>query len=203
MKELRISVGIIPDGNRRYAKKLLQNPEEGYGPGAEAIKKIIRRAFDLNVIGNMVIYLLSKDNVRKRPPEQVRAILDASEDVLRFCSSLKDVGITFIGDQTMSEIKGFHDNYGRQGEKMNLFFLTNYSPEWDRGVCYAYSSRVPELDLVIRTSGDQGLSGFVPHRCGYARLFFPKSCWPDFRPDSFQAIINEYLTMGKRSNSGA
>ena len=57
---------------------------------------------------------------------------------------------------------------------------------------------MPDPDLIIRTSGEQRLSGFLPWQTVYSELFFTKTLWPDFSKEEFQSILREYGSRERR-----
>ncbi|MCL5239193.1 MAG: polyprenyl diphosphate synthase [Candidatus Marsarchaeota archaeon] len=57
---------------------------------------------------------------------------------------------------------------------------------------YMISSRVPDIDMVIRTSGEERLSGFMPFQSGYSELYFSKKLWPDFTRKDLERALSEY-----------
>ena len=57
---------------------------------------------------------------------------------------------------------------------------------------HLYAPELPPLDLVIRTSGERRLSGFMLYRAAYAELYFVEKHWPDFMPDDFKAALSDY-----------
>ena len=63
---------------------------------------------------------------------------------------------------------------------------------------FLYTSGVPDPDLIIRTSGEQRLSGFLPWQAAYSELYFCKNLWPDFSKKDFEAALTDYTTRQKR-----
>ena len=63
---------------------------------------------------------------------------------------------------------------------------------------YMFSSAIPEIDLLIRTSGEERLSGFMPWQSGYSELYFTKKLWPDFTRKDLETALEEYQRRQRR-----
>lgn len=63
---------------------------------------------------------------------------------------------------------------------------------------YLFSSTIPDIDLLIRTSGEERLSGFMPWQSGYSELYFSKKLWPDFTRKDLEAALEEYERRQRR-----
>lgn len=217
-------VGIIMDGNRRWAKKHHLPVAVGHSKGAEAFKKF---ALYCNRIGlkYLTVYAFSTENW-KRSEAEVSALMKLFkkyiDDVMEEFKK-ENIRIKFIGDSSKfsSEIqKGINDiesntqnrsglhlniamNYGSRAEMTNAVRLI--SEKAVNGVIdfkkitedtvfrHLYTCDSPDLDLVIRTAGEQRLSNFLLWQAAYAEFYFSEVLWPDFDEKEFDKAINEYL----------
>ena len=173
----KLSVGIIPDGNRTWAKKAGLEPQQGYEHGTRVAIEIIKTALQLGTVDRLVFYTLSHENIERRPTNQVDAILTALEGVLRKARSLPNISIQFIGEQSIPKLERLSEEFSTTGNGMQVNFLAVYSAAWDLQTRPIRSVAIPPLDVVIRTSGETRLSGFLPWQSAYSQLLFTRRCF--------------------------
>jgi undecaprenyl diphosphate synthase len=198
-------VGIIPDGNRRWAEQKGIPKEEGYENGVDpglALFKLCRQTG----IKEITYYGFTTDNT-KRPVEQKRAFTDACIKAVKILSD-EDASLLVLGNSDSpsfpKELLPFTQRrtLGSGGMKVN--FLVNYSWEWDLNslkmadpaqkniVNNIKSAEVSRVDLIIRWGGRRRLSGFLPVQSIYADFYVLDDYWPDFKPDHFYQALNWY-----------
>lgn len=206
-------IGIIPDGNRRWAKSNGMSKEQGYAYGLRPGLELLRLCRSIGV-KELTFYGFTVDNT-KRPAIQTKAFQQACVDAINYITD-EDVSLLVIGN---TESKMFPQEllpltkrkiFGNGGIKVN--FLVNYGWEWDlenllkessleNGIISRIkSSDISRIDLVIRWGGRRRLSGFLPAQSVYADFFIIDEYWPDFQPEHFHEAISWYnsqdITLG-------
>ena len=185
-------IGIIPDGNRRWAKENGLNKEDGYAYGLEPALKLLRLASALGV-RELTYYGFTVDNC-KRPKEQVlafsKACIRAAEIVSGEGASLYVVGNT-KSDCFPFDLLPYTVPKPRNEGQMRVNLLVNYGWEWDMKSGWA-SRNIPRIDLVIRWGGMCRLSGFLPVQTVYSDICVIDDLWPDYRDEQFQHALQWY-----------
>lgn len=189
-------IGIIPDGNRRWATSngipKIKGWEQGIDPGY-ALFKLIQKAG----IEEVTYYGYTMENAR-RPIIQRNAIINACIQGVKILSQ-EDAELLVVGktDSKMfpEELCPYTEKrvkFGKGGIKVN--FLVNYGWEWDlnnlktagsqeKGIISQLKScEVSKIDLIIRWGGWSRLSGFLPVQSTYADIYIVNELWPDFKP---------------------
>jgi len=221
-------VGIIMDGNGRWAKKRNLPRSAGHRAGAQTLKTITEFAGNLG-IRYLTAYAFSTENW-KRPKEEVNALMDLLLKYMGDKDQLagKDVVIKVIGDRSKlsDEINKEIDNieeYTKDNPGMVLFLAINYggrqeivhsvrklaenvskgeiSPDSiteDSISSYIYTSEIPDVDLIIRPSGELRLSNFLLWQSAYSEFWFSDINWPDFKTDDFAHAILDYQNRNRR-----
>ncbi|AAK79400.1 undecaprenyl diphosphate synthase [Clostridium acetobutylicum] len=206
-------IGIIPDGNRRWAVSKGMSKEEGYNPGISPGLQLLRLCKQVG-IKEVTYYGFTVDNT-KRPKNQRLAFTDAcikAVDVIsKENASLLVVGNT-ESDMFPKELLPYtkRKSFGDGGIKVN--FLVNYGWEWDlnkikegeksskKVVSYINSSYISRVDLIIRWGGRRRLSGFLPVQSIYSDFYVVDDYWPDFKPEHFFDALDWYskqdITLG-------
>ena len=229
MEKLPRHVGIIMDGNGRWAKKNKMKIALGHRAGTEALREIIRNSSDIGIEA-LSLYAFSTENW-SRSKTEVDALMGL---LLEFFSSeidelhQKHVRITILGEKEMlppeqrqalidAETRTFDNtglklniaiNYGGRAELARAARLLAREvaegirlPESiDEAAMQArlYTEGLPDVDLLIRTSGEMRLSNFMLWQCAYAEFVFPKKLWPDFTLEDYHACIAEYQSRTRR-----
>ncbi len=199
----KLVIGIIPDGNRKWAKKEGFEVSSGYRRGAEVALGIIKTALELGTLKRLVFYTLSHENVEKRPMGQVDAIINALEYVLLMLRTFPDLSVQFIGEPAIPKLERLKNELPVFGGRLQIDFLAVYSATWDLQSRPIKSATIPPLDIIIRTSGETRLSGFLPWQSAYSQFFFTKTLWPDFTATEFRKILRQYNKIRKQGVSGA
>lgn len=206
-------IGIIPDGNRRWAVNKGLNKEDGYFKGLTPGVEILNLAKEAG-IEEITYYGFTTDNC-KRPKIQVDSFVKACVDAVEIISK-HDVSLLVVGNGTSkffpNELKKYtrRTNIGNGGIKVN--FLVNYGWEWDiSGINNISNSRknildtikskdISRIDLIIRWGGRRRLSGLLPVQSVYSDFFVIDEMWPDFKPKHFYDALSWYdaqdITLG-------
>jgi len=224
-----IHIGLIMDGNGRWAQRRGLPRKFGYRHGAEACRKIISHARDRG-IKYVTAFAFSTENW-KRPPDEIDVIMELLRDYLgEFdCYRKENVRVCFLGDPSplapdlQEIISGItRDTGGNDGLWLN--FAINYGGRDEllhaaKGLIHKYSrgeigdinalteedfesclftAGQPDVDLVIRTSGELRISNFLLWQSAYAEYAFPEMLWPDFTPSQFDKVLADYSMRSRR-----
>lgn len=197
-KRLPTHIGIIPDGNRRWAVKngLLKKDgyEHGIQPGFELYEMMLEYG-----IQEATFYGFTKDN-NKRAKDQRDAFTQSCVDAVQLLSG-KDANLLVIGN---TESPAFPLELNKYANKrvhfgrglININFLVNYDWEWDLNNLIENktlkSADIPRVDLIIRWGGCRRLSGFLPAQSVYADFYIIDDYWPDFNKTHFLDALRWY-----------
>ncbi|MCI5669041.1 MAG: polyprenyl diphosphate synthase [Oscillospiraceae bacterium] len=221
-------IGIIMDGNGRWAKKRGLPRNFGHKQGAAVFKKTINWARELGV-KCVTFYAFSTENW-KRPAEEVNGIMNLLRQYIKDirAAAREDIRFIFLGDITalppdITEelmdiqnstvdntgfIAGVALNYGGRDEIVRAARLLAQKAV-DGEIIPAgitedamdklmYTAQMPPLDLVIRPSGEQRLSNFLIWQAAYAEFVFMDVLWPDFTKKHLEQAIDEYIGRDRR-----
>ncbi len=218
-------VGIIMDGNRRWAKDKGLSPLKGHEAGTKTLKEIVRAGRDAGV-QHMIFYTFSTENWN-RSEEEVSYLLNliANFAEKEFDEFHKEGGVIHIvGDksrfsQKLQKILQEAEEKSKNNPGLHLYFALNYggraeilsavkkiveeNPKSEE-ITEAYFAKhlqtgdMPDPDIIIRTSGEMRLSGFLPWQAVYSELFFTTVMWPDFSKEEFTKILEEYDARERR-----
>lgn len=192
-------IGVIPDGNRRWAVENGLEKKDGYDRGLHPGLELYKLCKELGV-EEISYYGFTVDNT-KRPTEQRLSFTNACVEAVKLLSH-QDAELLVLGN---ADSKMFPEEllpytkrktFGKGGMKLN--FLVNYSWEWDTGFAKndlmgpLQSQDVSRVDLVIRWGGRKRLSGFLPLQSVYADFYFIDDFWPDFKKDHLDEAIRWY-----------
>jgi undecaprenyl diphosphate synthase len=224
MKLLR-HVAIIMDGNGRWAKKRGLPRSEGHRAGTEAARAIITRCRELG-IGHLTLYAFSKENWG-RPADEVKFLFDLLvrflnreldmllEQSIRFTLLGEMAGLPLAARKVVEHViaKTAHCsamtlnlalNYSGREEILRAcrrLIAQGVSPEdvtEERLSAELYTAGQPDPDLIIRTSGEQRLSGYLLWQSTYSEFAFPETLWPDFTPDHLDAALADFQNRTRR-----
>lgn len=184
-------IGIIPDGNRRWATQNGLKKEAGYGHGLLPGLKLLRAAKKRNV-KELTYYGFTVDNC-KRPKEQVAAFSDACYRAVKLIEN-EDVSVCAFGNTKSPcfppPLLPYAERKRTEG-KMQVNVLVNYGWEWDLKNGWR-SREIPRIDLVIRWGGMCRLSGFLPVQTVYSDFYIVKDLWPDFKEEHLADALEWY-----------
>ena len=184
-------IGIIPDGNRRWATNNGMNKADGYEHGLLPGLKLLRAAKELG-IKELTYYGFTVDNC-KRPKDQFTAFSAACCKAVQMMAN-EGVTICVIGNTASpcfpSELLPYTKRKTDNG-KMHVNLLVNYGWEWD--MKNGWPSRdVPRIDLVIRWGGMCRLSGFLPIQTVYSDFYIVPDLWPDYKDKHLKDALDWY-----------
>lgn len=218
-------VGLILDGNRRWAKENGLPKLKGHQAGYENLKDIVKHGFDQGV-EFISAYIFSTENWN-RTKQEVTYLMDLALNLavnevdelhkenikVRFLGSQDKLSQKLIKAIASAEAKTSKNtrgtvalcfNYGGQQEIVDAAEHAINSGEnlsIQSIENHLYASDVPPVDLVIRTSGEQRLSNFMLWRIAYAELYFAKKHWPAFTTEDFDTALDEYASRQRRFGS--
>lgn len=197
-KRIPAHIGIIPDGNRRWAEENGYEKKDGYQygikPGFELYEMMLQYG-----IKEATFYGFTKDN-NKREKNQREAFTKACVDAVQLLSE-KDANLLVIGNTDSSafppELKKYANSRVLFGRGLiNLNFLVNYDWKWDLGNLMSdkclKSADISRIDLIIRWGGRRRLSGFLPAQSAYADFYIIDDYWPSFNPSHFLEALRWY-----------
>lgn len=226
--KIPVHVGVIMDGNGRWAKKRGLPRKVGHRQGAQNFRAITRHAKEVGV-KYITFYAFSTENW-KRPKDEVDALMNLFEKYLdELDDFLKEhVRIRFIGDrsklsESLQQKMLDSERKSKDYDIMTLLLAINYGGRDE--ICHScktlaqqvkegklepkditmdmieqnlYTGDVPPVDLVIRPSGEQRLSNFMIWQCAYAEFYYSDILWPDFNNDEFDKAILAYSERNRR-----
>jgi undecaprenyl diphosphate synthase len=210
------------DGNGRWAKARGKSRDQGHIEGAQTFEKIVEYCDKIGVQA-ITFYAFSTENW-KRPKDEVDKIMSLLEkylDKVAKRTSDYDVRIHFIGEKVglsekllkkmekieqltkeKAKILNIALNYGSRAEivcAVNKLIAIGKDTVSEEDVSNAlYTSESPELDLVIRTAGEQRLSNFLLWQAAYSELYFTDTLWPDMTSDDVDAAIENFYSRKRR-----
>ncbi|WP_019872842.1 isoprenyl transferase [Sporichthya polymorpha] len=222
-------VGVILDGNRRWAKAAGGRPEEGHQAGADKIHELLRWSADAGV-EVVTLWLLSTDNLSRPeaelhpllriientvnelveggwrvhpvgavdllPPETARVLKSAADATGDRDGLLVNVAIGYGGRREIADaVRSLLHAHAAQGtsiEELAEVIDVEHIAE------HLYTRGQPDPDLVIRTSGEQRLSGFLLWQSAHSEFHFCDAYWPDFRRVDFLRALRDYARRDRR-----
>lgn len=217
-------IAIIMDGNGRWAKKRSLPRTAGHAAGSNNFKTIARYG---NKIGlkYMTVYAFSTENW-KRPPEEVKNIMNILRDYLKDAKNFKDenIKVKFIGDisaldediriliadaeKESENATGMHLNialnYGGRDEivkAVRKIVKKGIKPEDITEQTISdnlYTAGMPDPDFIIRPSGEYRLSNYLIWQSAYSEYWFSNILWPDFKPKHLDMAIEDYNNRNRR-----
>ncbi len=231
--EIPRHVGVILDGNRRWARASGAGPAEGYDAGAQKIRQLLGWCDEVGV-EVVTLWLLSTDNL-SRPAAELAQLFDVIETAARDVAAagrwrVNPVGaLDLLPDHVSRQLKEAADaTVGIDGTLVN--FAVGYGGRREitdavRSLLHEHASRgtsiedlaqvldvehiaqhlytrgQPDPELVIRTSGEQRLSGFLLWQSAHSEFYFCEAYWPDFRRVDFLRALRAYAARNRRFGS--
>ena len=223
-------VGVMLDGNRRWAKEKGTDAKSGHQAGAENIEPFLTWSEEAG-IEIVTLWLLSTDNLQ-RDPAELQPLLEIIEGAVDQLAASKRWRINLVGSRELlppataqrltnaatstDAVKGLLVNIavgygGRQeiSDAVRALLLDSVSKgrtlaEVAESVCvediaaHLYTKGQPDPDLVIRTSGEQRVSGFLLWQSTHSEFYFCEAFWPDFRRVDFLRALRSYADRERR-----
>ncbi|MER8033469.1 isoprenyl transferase [Streptomyces hydrogenans] len=226
-------IGVILDGNRRWAKASGGTPEQGHKAGADKIRELLGWCAETDV-EVVTLWMLSTDNLN-RPEEQLVPLLGIIEDAVKALASDGRWRVHHVG--TMDLLPARTQTVLKEAEeatRANAGILVNVAVGYggrqeiadavrsllldhaERGTSFEelaetvsidlisehlYTRGQPDPDLVIRTSGEQRLSGFMLWQSAHSEYYFCEVHWPAFRKVDFLRALRDYAARHRRYGS--
>lgn len=215
-------LGIIADGNRRWAREQGLPTIEGHKKGLEAIQSLVEAASAAG-IKFVTFYVFSTENWG-RSAEEVSYIMKLAETrILEYAKKLasKNAKLLILGsrekispklmsileqaEKITADSTGitvcFCFNYGGEQEIADAAAIAGkvdgeITPETIRK--HLYHPEVPNIDMVVRTSGEERISGFMLWRSAYAEFYFMQKYFPEMNVDDMKEILAEYEKRNRR-----
>jgi len=212
-------IGIIIDGNGRWALSRGLPLIAGHRAGTENLRRIIEACIELG-IKYLTIYAFSTENWG-RPTEEVQGLMRIFESVIdNELQELRDQGVQLRHIGRLNELKPrFRKKvlkaieFTKENDRLILNIAFNYGGR-DEIVCaiqsmiadgvkaeqvnaelvskYLFTAGVPDPDLIIRTSGELRSSNFLIWQGAYSEWYFPAAYWPDFDREELLRALEEY-----------
>lgn len=224
-------VGVITDGNRRWAKEFGATTEQGHRAGAQKIVEFLGWCDEIG-IEVVTLYVLSRENLQ-RTPDEVETLVAIISDMVEQIAQSDKYAVNLVGDLSVlpqplrarlenaqESSRGgrpsVHVNvavgYGGRQEIVNAIksYLRAESAAGtsmeaainalteERLAEHLYTKGQPDPDLIIRSSGEQRLSGFLIWQSAYSEFFFCEAYWPAFRKTDFLRAVRDYSQRQRR-----
>jgi undecaprenyl diphosphate synthase len=195
-----LHVAIIMDGNGRWATRRGLPRAAGHRAGAEAVRRAVEAAPDLG-ISALTVYAFSADNWN-RPAAEVTALMRLFARYLRRETAelaKQGVTLTIIGRRhrlpapLVAAIEEA-ERITTGGARLDLRIAVDYSAR----AAIRAGALIPDVDLLIRTGGEQRLSDFLLWECAYAELWFTDAMWPDFGAIELAAAVRDFHSRERR-----
>lgn len=215
-------IGIILDGNRRWAKENGLPAFEGHRRGMDNVEPIARAARDMG-IRHMVVYAFSTENWG-RAKEEVSYLMDIFETTARerlAGFSEEGIAVHFAGQrerfpENLQDAMRKAEEKNPENPALTLWICISYGGRAEivqaaRSVAgsgetiteeslsgHLWTAGMPDPDLIIRTSGEHRISNFLLWQSAYSELFFLKKHWPAFTKSDLETVLDEYATRERR-----
>jgi len=205
-------VAIIMDGNGRWAATRGLDRTEGHTQGEKALWDVVHGALEAG-IRYLSVYAFSTENW-SRPKEEVDFLLSFNRELLRYRrDQLNEMGVRIrrIGrlDPVPQDVLDDFDEaeeLTRANDRMDLLVCFNYGGRAELEDAAArgpiaenlYAPDVPDVDLLIRTSGERRVSNFLLWQSAYAEFYFTETLWPDFDRRALAEALRDYAARDRR-----
>jgi len=214
-------LGVIADGNRRWAKAQGLPSIEGHKKGLDTIKTLVESAAKAG-IEYITFYVFSTENWGRSEKEVSYIMKLAETRIVKYAEKLKsnNAKLAILGSKKKVSPKlaslmkkaeeitadctgitvGFCFNYGGEVEIADAATIAasegEITPETIRK--YLYHPEIPDVDMVVRTSGEERISGFMLWRASYAEFMFIEKYFPEMGAEDIDDIIKEYESRSRR-----
>ncbi|MBU8577983.1 isoprenyl transferase [Brevibacterium luteolum] len=226
-------VGVITDGNRRWAKEFGKTTADGHRMGAGKIVEFLGWCEELGV-EVVTLYVLSKENLA-RSADEVAALTEIISDLVDQIAGKPSVSVQLVGDlatipeplrtrladaqersnseghgkrmtvnvavgyggrqEIVNAVKCLLREHAAAGENIEEIIEALSEEEISK---HLYTKGQPDPDLIIRSSGEQRLSGFMMWQSAYSEFYFCEAYWPDFRRTDFLRAVRAYGNRNRR-----
>jgi undecaprenyl diphosphate synthase len=227
LSQTSLHAAVILDGNGRWAQQRGWPRVAGHQAGARTVSTLVEAAPDAGV-GTLTLYAFSSDNWKRPGYEVqalMKLFAEYLKNETPRCLA-NDVRLSVMGrrDRFSDSLRAAivrAEQATRDGQRLHLRVALDYSArdmileaarqlhafdgDFDRehfsrlvSQSDPDGSRVPDVDILIRTGGEQRLSDFLLWECAYAEFFFLEKMWPDFTPGDLQTIVQAFNTRERR-----
>lgn len=224
MTEKLNHIGFIVDGNRRWARSRGLPTLEGHRQGFNRVDEIIDYLKDGSEIKYVSFFVFSTENW-DRSPEEISYLMDMIRkklDKLSQKAQKNNIRIVLMGrpepvDPALWQHILTAEEDTKNNTGLNVVFCFNYGGKWEiadaatKAIAageqeltpeifekYLYHPEVPALDMVVRTSGEERISGFQLWRSAYSEFMFVEKNFPDFTTADVDVAVSEYHTRSRR-----
>lgn len=219
MDKVPYHIGIIMDGNRRWAKKSGLLGLESHRKGAEKVREVLKWC-KVRGIKILTLYAFSTENWQRNKREvnflmrlfystlsgesqnfyregiKFKVIGQKNKLPLKLQKLIKEIEtLTKDNQQGVLNLAISYSGWAEMAEAVKQISKENVPPEKiDQELIrkYLWSADIPDADLIIRTSGEQRLSDFLTWEAAYAELYFCEKYWPDFSEEDLNEALEEY-----------
>lgn len=222
-------IGIIMDGNGRWAKKRGLPRKMGHNAGAQNFRNIVKYCNNIGV-KYLTVFAFSTENW-KRPEDEINSLMNIFKKYLKEAISdfqTENIKVIFLGDKTsfstdIQELIKDVEEYSKDKNGMTLNIAMNYGGRAEivnatrlitkkvvdgdlkiSDICenmfskFLYNKDQPDVDLVIRTSGEFRISNFLLWQSAYSEYIVTDVLWPDFKPDDIDKTLEIYSKRVRR-----
>ena len=217
-----VHLGVIADGNRRWAKERGLPSIEGHRQGLKSIEKLVNGAMEAG-IKYITFYVFSTENWGRSEKEVSYILKLAETKIMGYAEKMKarNGRMVILGSKNKIPPKlltiiekaeeltadcdgitvGFCFNYGGELEIADAANIAleaegEITPETIRK--HLYHPEIPDIDMVVRTSGEERISGFMLWRASYAEFMFIKKYFPEMGEEDIKTIVDEYNNRNRR-----
>ena len=228
------NIGIIMDGNRRWACKRFSSNISGHVKGAKTLKKIVEKCADIK-IKQLTVFAFSTENWNRLPSETAALmklfenyikseIVEVHQNNLKF----KVIGNKKNLPKSLISLIEYSHNLTQNNKGMQFNVCLDYGGKYDileatKSIAKKIenkemvpdeislekfkdnmiSSKIEDLDLLIRTSGETRLSNFMLWQMAYSEIYFTDKLWPDFSVEDLDKAIMFYCSRDRRYGSSS
>jgi undecaprenyl diphosphate synthase len=210
-----INVGIIMDGNRRWAARNGMQADEGHKEGAKNFERIVKAAKGLGV-AYLTVYVLSTENFKSRSSGEIKLLFELMKKFLdEKEAGFERINLKFIGNLSKLPVdltKDLKKLENKMPEKNSLTVVVAVNYGGREEIVSAvekiankkleiseknisnnlYTKDLPDPDLIIRTGGHKRLSNFLLWQGAYSELYFTDTLWPDFGEKEFKKALDDF-----------
>lgn len=220
-QELR-HLGIIADGNRRWAKEHNLPKIEGHKRGLKTIEELVAAAAKAG-IPYLTFYVFSTENWGREKTEVDYIMKLAETKIMKMAKKMAENDIRMIILGTRGKVNPTLTSLAEKAERITenctgttICFCFNYGGEQEIADAanialeaegeitpktirkHLYHPEIPDLDMVVRTSGEERISGFMLWRAAYAELMFIEKYFPEMQAENIAEILQEYKKRNRR-----
>ncbi len=220
-------IAIIMDGNGRWAKKRFLPRFIGHQKGLKSVRRLVAHCSTLGIKA-LTLFAFSTENWRRPPEEVNKLMGLFLKALQKEVSKLNDnnIRLLIVGDRSgfsaeIQEHIAIAESMTRDNTGLVLSIAANYGGRWDIVEAvkkwqlahpelpvsemteealsqYVVLSELPEVDLLIRTGGEQRISNFLIWQMAYAEFYFTDDLWPDFDEASIDTAIESFTSRERR-----